>query len=269
MSRSCNKSLSLLEQRIVGCIGIWSERRGCSVVSFGICLPLCSRCRIFKIIDAVSLDDPWSLDPRNSWILIHLAVALPFVHRIESEQVDRLAHEFAEIVRVQFHAIYAADASAWPEKVWLIVVIDIDVRIECSVPSLGNLACVGPVAEKGIWAQRMVCDIKRAVVARHIEFAVVFRHVRSHRDAAHMLDLLIFPVYQIGRNPCSSSGAVHVIFILILQDCHVAGCICSRTYFHREWIAVLSLQLLGVCACRCHDGKNRESRKQLFHIVSV
>ena len=253
-----HQTFGLAEQRVVGSIGIWSQRGGSRVITLGVGLPLGSGCRILHIIDAVPLDDPRAFNPGNSRILIEFAVTLPGMHRVETEQMHRLSVETGQVVRIEFHSVYAADAPSRPEEIRGVVVIYIDLGVETAVPALLNGTGVLEKTEILIRAERIVSHIDVVAVAGKIELAVILDQIRCNRDVCHRMEL---PVKQVLGNPHSAAGTAHIVFASVLNHSNVTGSVASRSYRHWKRVTVG----LGNCPKTHQKGGGR--RKQcLFHI---
>ena len=157
------------------------------------------------------------------------------MHRIETEQVDRLAGEGRQVVRIQPDAVDAADAAAGPEQVRLAVVIDIDLGIEAAVPAFFDRAGVLEKAEVRVRAERMVRDEDVVGIAGQIETALVLDEVRRYGDMLHGVEL---PVQQVVGHPHAAAGAAHVVLAALFEDGDVAGGVSSLPDGHGKGIAV-------------------------------
>ena len=176
---------------------------------------------------------------------------------IEAEMVRDGAYELRDVLRVQLDGIDAADGHARPEQVGLVVLVDIDMRVEALAPAVLTVRCTLPLAQDLIRPERVVGHPYVGAVAGHVELAVVRAHVRRDRHPGH---IVIIPVEHVGRHPRAASGAEHIVLAFPLEDTDVS----RRTPladFHRKWVAVAGIltQCLGVKQAggeKCGDGPN-------------
>src|SRR5574344_2645702 len=123
--------------------------------------------------------------------------------------------ETADVVRVKRAPIDAADSTARPEKIRLIVLIYKYMSVERPVPAFRNRRCVLPFAEDSVWAKRVIRNIYRAIIACHIEFPFVESYVRCDR---HLVHLMKCPVGHVFGNPGSAACTEHIIHSTVFED---------------------------------------------------
>ncbi len=247
VGRPRHEALRLAEQRVVGRVAVGAERRSRRVVPFGVGLPLRAGSGVFEIIDAVPFDDPRTFDPGHAGVFVHLAVALPRVHGVESEEVGGLPGEARQVLRIEAHAVDAADAAAGPEEVRLVVVVDEDLRVEAPVPAVFDRAGVLEETEVGVGAERVVGHEDVVAVAGQVEPAVVLDQVRSHGNVLHGVE---FPVQEVVGDPHAAAGAAHVIPASFFQHGDVTAGIAARADGHRKRVAIA----LAINKAACRQG---------------
>ena len=259
VGRAGHEAFRLPEQGVVGRIGIGPERGSGRVIALGIGFPLGAGGRVLEVVDAVPLDYPGTFDPGDARILVHLPIALPGVHGIEAEQVDRGAGEGGQVVRVQPDAVDAADAASGPEQVRLAVVIDIDLGVEAAVPALLDRTGVLEEAEVLVRSERMVRHEDVVRVAGQVELPLVLDEVRRHGDVLHGVEL---PVQQVVGHPHAAAGAAHVVLAAFLEDGDVARGVASLSDGHREGIAI-ALRVRGQARGQRQQGSDQGSQSHI------
>ena len=160
------------------------------------------------------------------------------MHRVETDEVRRLLRKAGEIIGIQPYAKDTADTVTWPEKIWLVVIVYINLAVETAVPAIGYGASVVEGSKDLIRAQGVVRHANLFRVAGHIELAVELGNVRGHRNAAFNLNLMELPVKEVLGDPYSASGAGHIPFISLLENGAVSAGVAAVSYNHREGVAI-------------------------------
>ena len=178
--------------------------------------------------------NPRTLDPCYVGELILLSLTLPDVVGIEAKVMGDGAYELCDVVRVKFDRVDTADSHTWPEEVGLIILVNIDMRVESLAPAVLEVGSAFPLSEDFVRPQRVVGNPDVHAVTSHVELAVVRAYVRSNRNICHIVKL---PIEHVRRNPTSATSAEHVVFAFPLQNTYVSRGT-SLTYFHRKRVAV-------------------------------
>ena len=186
---------------------------------------------------------------------------------VETEVVRHRTDEPSEVVRVEFYGVDAADSHSGPEQIGLVVVVDIDVRVEALAPAVLEVGNSFPLSQNLIRSERIVGYPDIAAVSGHVELAVVGAYVRSDGDIGH---IVVVPVEHVFGYPCASAGAEHVVLAFPLEYRHVARR-ASLPYLHGERVAVACIlsQGLGLQQRSRAEHRSRDSKDFLCHNGNV
>ena len=152
------KSFGLAQQRVVIGISVGTQRVLGGVVTLGVGFPLGTRCRILHVIGAFVFEEPGAFYPCHTGVFVHLAVTLPLVFGVETEQVGGLIGKTVQVVRVKRHSEYAAYAATRVEQIGLVIIYE-NVHIKRLVPAALHIGGVLPFAQDGVGAQRVIGHI--------------------------------------------------------------------------------------------------------------
>ena len=121
------------------------------------------------------------------------------MHRFESEQVGRNAVELGHIVLVKLHSIDSADSAARPEQVRLVVIVNEDLAVKTSQPSVLQRTGVLENSKVCIRTKRVGCSVYVVAVTGNVELAVVLNKMRSNREID--VHRVMLPVQKVVRHP--------------------------------------------------------------------